>query len=135
MNSLGKNSLSKNGINKIRYGVSAIVLSAAVVGCASNPPPKSELAVSKSAIESALSEGGMQYAPLPLKTAQDKQAQAEKIVADKDDDRYLKAEQLAEQAALDAKLAQVTAQNEKLKKSLQESESDKQAIKQEVNRQ
>lgn len=124
-----------NAMNKIRYVISAVALSAVVAGCASNPPPKSELAVSKTAIDAALSEGGMEYAPVPLKTAQDKYALAEKIVADKDDDRYLKAQQLAEQAALDAKLAQLTAQTEKLKKSLQDSQGDKQAIRQEVIRQ
>lgn len=124
-----KNCMSKGG------AASILVLSIALGGCASNPEAKSEVAVSKTAIDAALSAGGAEYAPVPLKTAQDKADKAEKILASGDSDKSLQAKQLAEQAAVDAKVAQVTAEAAKAKKSVDDSQHGHRAIIQEIDRQ
>ncbi len=119
----------------ISGAASILTLSLVFAGCAHNPPPKGELAASKTAIEAALSAGGAEYAPVPLKTAQDKSSQAEKIVASGDNDKYPQAKQLAEQAAADAKVAQETAEAAKAKKALDDAQRDQNALRQEINRQ
>lgn len=122
---------------KVKNSVSAgvLVLSAVLAGCASTPVPTSEIAVSKTALESAMSAGGAEFAPVELKTAQDKLARAEKLVADKDNDRYEEARRLAIEASVDAKAAETRALTAKSEKSLQESQEGRRALQEEMQRQ
>lgn len=110
-----------------------LALGASLSGCASTPAPKSELAVSKAAIDNALAAGGAEYAPVPMKTARDKQERAEKLVAEGED--FAKARYLAEQAALDARAAQATAESVKAQKSVEEAMRNQTSLQQEIDRQ
>lgn len=122
---------------KVKNSVSAgvLVLSTVLAGCASTPVPTSEIAVSKTALESAMSAGGAEFAPVELKMAQDKLARAEKLVADKDNDRYEEARRLAIEASVDAKAAETRALTAKSEKSLQESQEGRRALQEEMQRQ
>lgn len=104
----------------------------AISGCSSTPVPKAEIAVSKTALESALAAGGAEFAPVEVKTAQDKIEAANKAV---ERDENMTAKHLAEEAAVDAKLAETKALAGKAEKSLQESQSGQRALKEEMQRQ
>lgn len=117
----------------------ALIVSAGLIGglagCASTPVPTAEIAVTKTALASAVSAGGAEFAPVELKTAQDKLDRAEKAVASKDDDRYEEARRLAVEAAVDAKAAETRALAAKSEKSLQESQESRRALQEEMQRQ
>eukprot|EP01031_Cornospumella_fuschlensis_P009844 gene9844-12077_t len=68
--------------------------SALLVGCAGNPPTE-QFAVTNTVVKSAVSAGGPQYAPVEMKNAQDKLAQAENLLRE---ERYDEARRIAEQA-------------------------------------
>lgn len=118
---------------KRRAGVAALALAMGLIaGCASTPVPDDEIAVSRHAVESALSAGGAEFAPIELKTAQDKLTAAEKAV---DDDENMKALHLAEAAEVDAKLAEHKALAAKAEKSLRESREGQRMLQEEIQRQ
>ena len=113
-------------------GASVLIAGLALTGCASTPPPTAEMAISKSAVDGAVGAGGAEFAPLELKTAQDKLDQADKEMAKKN---YAEARRLAEEAAVDGKLAEAKAQNMKAQKSVQDSQQGQRALQEEINRQ
>lgn len=119
---------------KSSLGAYALALSFgfAIVGCSSTPVPKAEIAVSKTALDSALAAGGAEFAPVEIKTAQDKIEAANKAV---ERDENMAAKHLAEEAAVDAKLAETKALAGKAEKSLQDSQSGQRALKEEMQRQ
>lgn len=113
--------------------VAALLLgSMVVVGCSSTPKPDAELALSRQAIEAAVAAGGGEYAPVELKTAQDKQREADAAVQKEE---YLKARRLAEEVAVDARLAETTAQAAKAQASLTDAQKAQNALQQEIHRQ
>jgi hypothetical protein len=116
----------------VGVGLLMVGLSVGLLGCASTPLPRAELAVSKAALESAVSAGGAEYAPVELKTAQDKVASAEKAVAKEE---YKEARYLAEQAVVDAKLAENKALAAKAQKSVVDSQQGQRALQEEMQRQ
>jgi len=114
-------------------GASALAVAISVIaGCSSTPVPTDEVALSKSAVQTAISVGGAEFAAVELKTAQDKIAAAEKAI---DDDENLKAKHLAEAAIVDAKLAENKALAGKAEKSLNESRDGQRVLLEEVQRQ
>lgn len=112
--------------------VLALGLTATLAGCSSTPAPTAEIAVSKTALASAVSAGSGELAPVELKTASDKIAQADKEMAKKN---YKEARVLAEQATADAKLAETKAQAAKTQNELKESQEGRSALKEEMQRQ
>jgi hypothetical protein len=108
---------------------------ASLVACSSTPPPNSDIAVAKTALTSAVAAGGAEFAPVELKTAQDKLDRAEKMVADKDNDKYPEARRLAVEAGVDAKAAETKALAAKSEKSLQETQDGQRALQEEMQRQ
>jgi septal ring factor EnvC (AmiA/AmiB activator) len=119
------------GAGVLALGLGA-TLGAALSGCSSTPAPTAELAVSKTALANAVSAGGGELAPVELKTASDKIAQADKEMEKKN---YKEARVLAEQATADARLAETKAQAAKAQKSLKESQEGRSALKEEMQRQ
>jgi hypothetical protein len=118
---------------KKRAGVAALALAMGLIaGCASTPVPDDEISVSKHAVESAVSAGGSEFAPIELKTAQDKLTAAEKAV---ENDDNLKALHLAQAAEVDAKLAEHKALAAKAEKSLKESREGQRVLQEEIQRQ
>jgi outer membrane murein-binding lipoprotein Lpp len=87
-----------------------------LAGCAGNPPSE-QLAVSKSAVNSAVSAGGPEFAAVEMKSAQEKLKQAEQQLHDHN---YEEAKRLAEQAEWDARLAERKAQAAKAEKALED---------------
>jgi len=85
-----------------------------IAGCASTPAPTEQMALSRAALDTALSVGGNEHAPLQLQAAMNKMDAAEKALAKED---YAEARKLAEQAEVDAKLASAMARSAKAQKA------------------
>lgn len=86
-------------------------------GCAGTPKPDAELARSETAVKQAIEVGAREHAPLQLRSAEQKLAQAKAAAQAKDNAR---ARRLAEQAQVDAEVAEVTALATKAQKSVDE---------------
>jgi hypothetical protein len=112
--------------------VGAIGCAAVVIaGCASIPPPTEQMAVSKSALANAVSAGGSEYAPVEMRTAQEKMDRANRAM-DKED--YENARWLAEEAQADARLAEKKAQSAKAQKAASVMQDDIRVLREEINR-
>lgn len=126
--------------NLVHLAAKALMLSAAatfiattlaLTGCASAPIPTEQLAVSKTAVDSATTAGGTEFAPLELKTARDKLEAANLAVSQK---KYEQAAALAEEAQVDAKLAETKALSAKAQKAVAETQDNLRTLLQEINR-
>jgi hypothetical protein len=127
--------MKNNDRFKSNYQVQGIGASLAAVllvtGCASFPPPTEQLAVSKAAVSSASAAGGNEFAPLPLRDATEKLEAAEQAMAK---ENYQQAQQLAEEAEVDAKLSAVTASAVKAQKAVLQLQDDNKVLRQEIDR-
>lgn len=103
-----------------------------MAGCASIPAPTEQMAVSKDAVNTAISAGGNEFTPVQLRSAMDKMDAAERAMADEE---YELARQLAEQTQVDAQLALTTARAVKAQKTARELEEGNRALQQEIERQ
>ena len=102
----------------LKLAALAIGTSFVLAGCAGNPPSE-QYAVSQSAVNSAVSAGGTEYAAVEMKSAQDKLKQAEIAMHDKN---YDEARRLAEQAEWDARVAERKAQAAKAAQAVKDSQ-------------
>lgn len=113
-------------------GIGAIVCAAVVIaGCASIPPPTEQMAVSRSALANAASAGGAEYAPVEMRTAQEKMDRASRAM---DKEEYENARRLAEEAQADARLAEKKAQSAKAQKAASVTQDDIRVLREEINR-
>ena len=113
--------------------LAALLLTTTVaVGCSSTPRPDAQLALSRQAVDSAITAGSAEYAPVELKTAQDKLNEADAAMRDEE---YSKAKRLAEEVSVDAKLAESMAQATKARVALDEANKSQRALQQEIGRQ
>ncbi|MBH3429325.1 DUF4398 domain-containing protein [Pseudomonas alkylphenolica] len=112
-----------------RFKLAALALGSSLVlaGCAGNPPTE-QYAVSQSAVNSAVTAGGTEFAAVEMKAAQDKLKQAEIAMHDK---QYDDAKRLAEQAEWDARVAERKAQAAKAEKALQDAHQGVQDLREE----
>lgn len=108
--------------------VGGMVLTA---GCASTPPPNEQLAVSKTVVENAGSADTLEYAPVELRSARDKLAEAERAMRDKE---YVRARRLAEEAEVDARLAQSKANAAKAERAVAEAQESIRVLREELER-
>lgn len=116
-----KTSTAKSSFNHLRglkLAALAIGTSFVLAGCAGNPPTE-QYAVTQSAVNSAVSAGGTEYAAVEMKAAQDKLKQAELAMHDK---KYDEARRLAEQAEWDARVAERKTQAAKADLALKDSQ-------------
>lgn len=104
---------------------------ALMAGCASVPPPTEQIAVSKSAIANAVSAGGSEFAPVEMRSAQEKLDRANAAMGKED---YENARQLAEEAQVDARLAEKKAQSAKARQSASVMQEDIRVLRDELNR-
>lgn len=113
-----------------RYWLAASTLAAAIAlaGCASTPPPTSQLAIAQQAVNSADSARSAEFAPLELRSAREKLLQAEQANLQEDYDR---ARHLAEQAEWDARVAERKAQAEKTRRGLETAEQGTRELREE----
>lgn len=113
------------------WKLAAMVVVAALSGCASTPAPVAEMAVAEAAVQAATTTGTRESAPAQLQLAIDKLARARQAMVDGDPPR---ARRLAEQAQLDAELAQVQAQAQRSRLAAQESQAAARALREELDR-
>ncbi len=102
----------------LKVATLAIGTSFVLAGCAGNPPSE-QYAVTQSAVNSAVSAGGTEYAAVEMKSAQDKLKQAEIAMHDK---HYDEARRLAEQSEWDARVAERKAQAAKAGQAVKDSQ-------------
>ncbi|MEG1041731.1 MAG: DUF4398 domain-containing protein [Pseudomonas sp.] len=98
-----------------------------LAGCAGKPPSE-QYAVTQSAVNSAVSAGGTEFAAVEMKAAQDKLKQAEIAIHD---EQYADAKRLAEQAEWDARVAERKAQAAKAEKAVQDAHEGVQDLREE----
>jgi len=119
-------------MNKFTRCQLTLACAAVVLGaCASTPPPTDQIAVSKVAVANAVSAGGAEYAPVELRSAQDKLDAANRSMAKKD---YDDARVYAEQAQADARLAETKAESAKARKSAAVMQDDIRVLREELAR-
>jgi hypothetical protein len=94
-------------------------------------PATADVAVSREAVSNAADAGAGQYAPMELKSAQDKVAAANKALVAKD---YALAQDLATQAHADAKLAQSKANSAKASAAADAVQDDVRVLREELRR-
>ncbi|TWC59048.1 uncharacterized protein DUF4398 [Pseudomonas sp. SJZ080] len=121
---------SSNHLRRLKLAALAIGSSFVLAGCAGNPPTE-QYAVTQSAVNSAVSAGGTEFAAVEMKSAQDKLKQAEIAMHDK---KYDEAKMLAEQAEWDARVAERKAQAIKAEQAVKDSQKGVQELRQESQR-
>lgn len=110
----------------------AVISAIFIAGCASIPAPTEQMAVSKAAVNNALSAGSNEFAPVQLKSAMEKMDAAERAMTERN---YELARQLAEQAQIDAKLAGTMARSSKAQKAADALQEDSRVLRKEIDRQ
>jgi hypothetical protein len=127
--------IKKTRSNRIMHQTSVMtiiaVIAIMIAGCASNPAPMEQLAVSKAAVTNAARNGGNEYAPIELKSATEKMDAAERAM---DEEDYALAKQLAEEAQVDAKLAETKTDLAKVQKSVDEAQESNRVLLEEIKR-
>ncbi|AZE09457.1 hypothetical protein C4K10_1158 [Pseudomonas chlororaphis subsp. aureofaciens] len=118
---------SSTPLRGLKLAALALGSSLLLAGCAGNPPSE-QYAVTQSAVNSAVSAGGTEFAAVEMKSAQDKLKQAELAMHDKN---YDEARRLAEQAEWDARVAERKAQAAKAEQALKDSQKGVQELRQE----
>lgn len=114
-------------LRSLKLAALAIGSSLVLAGCAGNPPSE-QFAVTESAVNSAVSAGGTEFAAVEMKSAQDKLKQAEIALHDK---KYDEAKVLAEQAEWDARVATRKTQAAKADKALKDAQQGIEELRQE----
>lgn len=108
-------------------------LSVLITACASSGTnPEGELASATSAVEQAEAAGAREYSPLMLNKAQNKIADARSQI---EKESYQDAENLLEEAALDARLAGARAETEKAREAVEEINATIRSLRQQLQEQ
>jgi len=117
------------------FGARALAAAAllTLAACASKEkaPATAEVAVSRNAVENAVSAGAPELAPAEITSAREKMMRANQALAAKD---YKLARDLAVQAQADAKLAQSKANSAKATAAADQLNADLRVLRQEVDR-
>ncbi len=98
-----------------------------LTACAGNPPTE-QFAVTESAVRSAVSAGGPEYAAVEMRAAQEKWKEAELAMQK---ENYEQARKLAEQAEWDARVAQRKAEAAKAQKAVEDAQQGIQELREE----
>ena len=122
---------AKSKFKGLKLAALALGASFVLAGCAGNPPSE-QYAVTQSAVNSAVSAGGTEYAAVEMKSAQDELKQAELAMQEQ---KYDEARRLAEQAEWDARVAERKAQAAKAEKAVQDARQGVNELREEGMRQ
>ena len=114
-----------------RLACAGAVLALAACTSPQKAPATADVAVSKNAVENAVSAGAADLAPAEINAARDKMMRANQALAAKD---YKLARELAIQAQADAKLAQSKANSAKATAAADALNSDLRVLREEVER-
>ncbi|MTW09265.1 DUF4398 domain-containing protein [Pseudoduganella eburnea] len=116
----------------IRLPLLTIAAALALAGCSSmKTPATAEVASSRTAVEAAASTGAPELAPAEMSAARDKMLRANQALAAKD---YRTAQDLAQQAQADAKLAQSKASSAKATEAADKLQEDIRVLREELER-
>jgi hypothetical protein len=99
---------------------------------AKSPPPEEQIALATQSIAQAESSGGVEFAPVELRSARYKLSQARLAMAQEEN---LKARQLADEAMVDANLAEAKARSAKSQMVVEELQESIRVLREEMNRQ
>lgn len=121
--------MSKIGCRNMILVVGALLV---IIGCAAKiPPPVDKIAQVEREIQRARESGADIYAPLDLKLAEEKLAEAKDAMAKEKND---KAAQKAEEALTDAQVAEAKSRAAKEKKRTEELQESVDTLRQEIKR-
>lgn len=109
----------------------AAMLSLAACASSEKAPATADVAVSRNAVENAVSAGAADLAPQEINAARAKMMRANEALAAKD---YVLARQLATEAQADAKLAQSKAGSAKANAAANALDADLRVLREEVDR-
>jgi hypothetical protein len=109
----------------------AVMLALAACSSPQKAPATADVAVSRNAVENAVSAGAAELAPMEITSAREKMLKANQALAAKD---YKLARELAVQAQADAKLAQAKANSAKATAASNALNEDLRVLRQEVDR-
>jgi hypothetical protein len=117
-------------------GVRALIGLMVALGLAAcgttSPPPETELTAARAAVEQASDADAAEHAPGPFTLAQDKLARAEDAMEQED---YITARRLAEQAEVDAQFAVAEARSEVARTRAEELRESIRILREEIERQ
>lgn len=116
--------------SSMKWGLIAVA-TVALSACSGTPKPRTEIALSNSALQNAEVAGAKTLAPIELRTAQEKQALADSAMAQK---KFTTAKLLSEQAAVDAELAKAKSEAETSRRAVTEVEDSINLIRAELSR-
>lgn len=108
-----------------------VIAVAFISACASVPPPTEQVAISNEAVKYANSADVNEFAPMQLKSANEKMVLANTAMREK---KYELARQLSEQAQVDAQLALEMTRAAKAQKAADALQEDNRVLRQEIDR-
>jgi len=110
--------------------ICAIAVAAALMAACANAPTE-QLAVSKAAVANAVDTGAPEFAPVEMRTAQEKMDRANQAMAAK---KYDQAQWMAQQAQVDAQLAVTKTRAAKAEKASSAVQDDSRVLREEMDR-
>jgi hypothetical protein len=132
LNTYGETTMTKQtGNSLIKALCAAAVLTLAACSSTQKAPAVADVAVSKNAVENAVSAGAADLAPVEINMAREKMTRANAALAAKN---YSLARELATQAQADAKLAQSKANSTKATAAAAALDADLRVLREEVER-
>ncbi|NVZ54208.1 DUF4398 domain-containing protein [Pseudomonas sp. B6002] len=114
---------------RLRRSAWAVIVAGVLAGCAATPPSEQKTTLARDSVGRALAAQATQFAPLEMKTAQDKLARMEQAIGEKN---YVLVDSLAEQIEVDANLAEVKATAVRKQQVLNQAREGIQVLKQEM---
>ena len=102
------------------------------LACASASPPTSEISAAEVAIRQAEGLGAVELAPVPMRVAREKLDEAKALVQKEGDDKMRRAKRLAEDSAVEARLAEETARTAALEKARDDAQATIDTMRREV---
>ena len=106
-----------------------VTLFAALGGCASVAVPTEQVELTRNAVSRAVTADATQFAPVEMKSAQDKLYKVERALGEQD---FAQARLLAEQAEADANLAERKARSLRTQQQLEEARQGIEVLRQEM---
>ncbi|MDO6444073.1 MULTISPECIES: DUF4398 domain-containing protein [unclassified Marinobacter] len=110
-------------------GITGVALT--IGGCASSGErPDSDLQSAESSLQQAVAADARKFQPVLLNNAQNKVADAKNLI---EQERYIEAERLLEQASVDAQLAGARADTEKARQAVEEINQNIESMRNQIN--
>ena len=114
---------------RLRRSAWAVIVAGVLTGCATPQPPAVKISLARDAVGRALAAQATQFAPLEMKTAQDKLARMDQAIGEM---KYVEVDALADQIEADASLAEAKANAVRKQQVLKQAREGIQVLKQEM---